>query len=154
MRTVFFLTGVMVAVAFSTFPQATPGMEIEALTPIIFVDEIEPCLSFWADLGFANVGEVEHEGKLGFVMLQRDNAPVMYQSFASIEADIPGLIDRVKGSVTTIYLRLTGLDEVKEQLLAGDVLQPERLTFYGAREIFVRAPCGTTVGFSEMQESR
>jgi len=87
-------------------------------------------------------------------MLQRDNAPVMYQSFASIEADIPGMIDPAKGSVTTIYLRLTGLDEIKAQLLAGDVVQEERLTFYGAREIFVRAPCGTTVGFSEMPGNR
>jgi hypothetical protein len=37
-----------------------------------------------------------------------------------------------------------------ERVVAGlEVVVPRRTTFYGAEEIFVRAPCGTVVGFAQ-----
>ena len=42
------------------------------LTPILVVDEIEPCIPFWTErLGFQKTTEVPHEGELGFVILER-----------------------------------------------------------------------------------
>ncbi len=38
-----------------------------------------------------------------------------------------------------------------EQLEGIEVVVPRRTTFYGADEIFVRAPCGTLVGFAADQ---
>ncbi len=153
MRTAVLLTVVMGVVAFSTPPQATPSMEIETLSPIIFVDEIEPCVSFWTAIGFENAGEAPHQDKIGFIMLQKDDVSVMYQSFASAEADIPGLVERPLRTTTAVYLRIKGFDDLLPKLEGVDVVQEERMTFYGAREIFVRAPCGTVVGFAEMQEN-
>ncbi len=127
-------------------------MEFQSLSPIIVVDTIEPCVPFWSALGFTAIAEVPHGDALGFIMLQRDNATVMYQSFASAEADIPGVVQRPLRSTTALYLRIKGFEEVLGKLGAAPVVVPERTTFYGAREIFVTAPCGTTVGFAEMSD--
>lgn len=128
-------------------------MEFKTLSPVIFVDAIEPCLSFWEErLGFTRVAEVPEGDKLGFVMLQRDNATVMYQSYASADNDIPGLADRAARPGIALYLSIADLDEVKRRLEGTDALVEERTTFYGARETFVRAPCGTIVGFAEHGE--
>ncbi len=150
--TVPLLTAIGLSVAFTIDRPKAPAMEFEALTPIIFVDEIEPCIPFWTDLGFANIGEVPHDDKLGFVMLQKDGAMVMSQSYASAMADVPEVVQRPLRSTTALYVRMTGFEELLQQLATAEVVIGERTTFYGAREIFVRAPCETVVGFAEMQE--
>ena len=128
-------------------------MEFKTLSPLVFVDAIEPCLAFWEErLDFQRIGEVPFEGRLGFVMLQRDNASIMYQTFDSADDDVPGLADRAAPQGTALYFAIADFDAVKARLAGVETLVDERTTFYGARETFVRAPCGSVVGFAEMQE--
>ncbi|HYV96003.1 MAG TPA: hypothetical protein VE967_00960, partial [Gemmatimonadaceae bacterium] len=61
------------------------------LTPVLVVDSIEPVLRFWDQLGFSKTAEVPHENVLGFVILERDQIQIMYQSRASVAADVPAL---------------------------------------------------------------
>jgi hypothetical protein len=49
---------------------------------------------------------------------------------------------------TTLYATVESLDPVIEALGDAEVLVPRRKTFYGADEVFVRAPCGTVVGLA------
>lgn len=117
------------------------------LTPIMTVDRIESCLSFWEErLGFARTVEVPHEDALGFAILERDGIEVMYQSRASVAADVPALAD--DGSRTMLYIEVDALDDVLAALDPATIVVPRRKTFYGADEVFVRAPCGTVVGFA------
>jgi len=123
-------------------------MQIKKLVPIIAVDAIEPCLPFWIDrLGFALTVQVPHEDRLGFVILARNGLEVMYQSRASMEADIPGVAS--SGHGITLYLDVDDINAVERVMAGFDVVVPRRTTFYGADEIFVRAPCGTVVGFAQ-----
>jgi hypothetical protein len=123
---------------------------MKKLTPIVFVEAIEPCLPFWTErLGFEAGVQVPHGDALGFVILTRDGAELMYQTFASLSDDLPALTDEVAGSTTTLFLEVDGgLDPVVEALEGVEHLVPRRTTFYGMDEIFVRAPCGTLVGFA------
>ena len=45
-------------------------------------------------------------------------------------------------------LIVDALDEVIGALGDTEVVVPRRQTFYGMDEVFVRAPCGTLVGFA------
>jgi uncharacterized glyoxalase superfamily protein PhnB len=127
-------------------------------TPIMTVAEIEPCLPFWTErLGFTLTATVPHGDKLGFAMLNRGNVELMYQSRASVEGDLgpasaaaghEGLVDALVGSTTTLFIEVEDLDAVAAALEGADVVVPRRRTFYGMDEIFVRAPCGTLVGFA------
>jgi uncharacterized glyoxalase superfamily protein PhnB len=130
---------------------ARPEAEMKKLTPVIFVDEVEPCVTFWQDLGFERTMEVPEGDRLGFAAVEKGGVEIMYQSRASVAADLPALaegdFDR-SGSV--LFIEVERLDDLLPLLEGVEVVVPERTTFYGAREIFVRASCGTVVGFAEM----
>jgi len=129
--------------------------QMTKLTPILVVDAIEPCLPFWTGgLGFEVTVTVPHEDEVGFAILQNGALELMYQSRASIDADLvasgapEGVGKQLAGGTTTLFIEVGKLDDVIDALGKADVIVPRRQTFYGMDEIFVRAPCGTVVGFA------
>jgi uncharacterized glyoxalase superfamily protein PhnB len=123
---------------------------MKKLSPVIVVEAIEPMLPFWRDrLGFTAGAEVPHQDRLGFVILQRDGVEVMYQSRASVAADVPAMA-RGDGTRTMLFIEVSDVRDVERRLSGIEVLVPMRQTFYGSTEFWVRAPCGTAVGFAEM----
>jgi hypothetical protein len=127
---------------------------LSKITPILVVDAIEPCLPFWTGLGFEVTVTVPHEDTIGFAILQSGALELMYQTRASIEADLGAsgapkdLGEDLSGGTTTLFIEVARLDDVIAVLGDADVVVPRRQTFYGMDEIFVRAPCGTVVGFA------
>ncbi|MEP7327057.1 MAG: hypothetical protein ABI836_13990 [Gemmatimonadota bacterium] len=125
---------------------------MKKLTPVIFVDRIEPVLGFWTDrLGFAATVEVPEGDSLGFVILVRDQLEVMYQSRASVARDVPAMAAEPFISRTNLFLEVENLEEFIPRLAGLPVTVPERTTFYGSREFGVRAPCGTNVVLAQFK---
>jgi hypothetical protein len=63
-------------------------MTVKKMTPVLLVDEVEPCVRFWKEqLGFEVAIEVPEGDKIGFVSLQKAGVELMYQSYASLEKD-------------------------------------------------------------------
>jgi hypothetical protein len=132
---------------------------MKRITPLITVEAIEPCLPFWTErLGFEVTATVPHDGAIGFAILARDGLELMYQTRASVEVDLEasgapaGLAREMAAGTATLYATVRALDPVIEALGDTEVLVPRRKTFYGADEIFVRAPCGTVVGLAAHPE--
>ena len=146
---VLLLTVGLVAATTAVWPQEEETL-MKSLTPVIFVDRIEPCLGFWEELGFKKTMEVPGDDGLNFATVSSGAVEVMYQTTASL-ADLPALAEMEFGP-TNFFIRVSDLNAIKPNLEAGDVVVPERKTFYGAREIVVRAPCGTLVTFAEFEE--
>ena len=47
-------------------------MTVKKITPVLFVEEVEPCVKFWMDrLGFEKTVELPEGNKLGFAILQK-----------------------------------------------------------------------------------
>jgi len=133
---------------------------MKKITPLLTVDEIEPCLRFWTErIGFEVTVTVPHEDSLGFAILHRDGLELMYQSRASIDADLvasgapTGLGQEMASGTSTLFIEVDALDDVIGVLGDTEVLVPRRTTFYGMDEIFVRPPCGTVVGFAARVET-
>jgi uncharacterized glyoxalase superfamily protein PhnB len=123
-------------------------METKKLTPVLVVDQVEPCAAFWTGpLGFARAAEVPHDGELGFVILQKDAVEIMYQSRASVAADLPGLA--AGAHRTVLYIEVDDLDAVEAAVAGAEVVQPPRTTFYGMMEVGVREPGGNVVIFAQ-----
>lgn len=147
---------IILALPFSIHENRQPIMK--KATAIIVVDAIEPCLLFWTALGFKVTAEVPHENTIGFAMLNNGDVEIMYQSRASIVADLErsgaptGLADELARSTTTLFVEVVEVDAVLENIEDAEVLVPRRQTFYGMDEVFVRAPCGTVVGFAARTE--
>ena len=125
-------------------------MNIDKITPVLVVEAIEPCLPLWTEqLGFEKTAEVPHGDRLGFVILVRDGVEMMLQTLASCRADDARLAEGLKAGDVVLYATVSSLEDAQRATGGLETLVPERRTFYGAREIFVRTPDGHRMGFSE-----
>lgn len=120
---------------------------LKRITPIMVVDEIEPCVAFWEALGFDRGPEVPHGDRLGFIILEKSGLEIMYQTRASIADDVPGLAPPPMGG-TCLFLEVMDLDATIEALGDAPVTIPRRKTFYGMEEIGVREPGGNAITFA------
>ena len=124
-------------------------MRVSRLTPVLLVEAIEPVLDFWVQrLGFAKTAEVPHEDKLGFVILERDGIQVMYQTRASVAADIPPLAQSPQRG-TFLFFEVDDLNAFEKALAGITPVVPRRKTFYGSEELIVNDPAGNTVTFAQ-----
>jgi uncharacterized glyoxalase superfamily protein PhnB len=125
-------------------------MNVKRITPVLFVNEIEPILTFWVDhLGFTRTIEVPHGDKLGFVALQKGATEVMYQTFSSLGDDMPLILEAAKKGPTFLYVEVDDLDAVLAALKDSKILQPERTAFYGMREVGFQDPGGHYITFAQ-----
>jgi catechol 2,3-dioxygenase-like lactoylglutathione lyase family enzyme len=125
----------------------TDNITLKSLAPILIVDDIAPCLPFWAErLGFSLVTTVPEAPPFGFAILARDGIEIMLQTRASSVADTGDITRDVRVSV--VYLSVGAIDPVIAALGEADIAVPRRTTFYGADEVWVRDPAGNLVGFA------
>ena len=130
-------------------------MSFKKLTPVLFVPRIEPVLAFWVErLGFQKTVEVPEGDHLGFVILQKDRVEIMYQTYDSVDKDMPAISADIRKGTTFLYVEVQDLDKVKSAVKDASCYMPERNTFYGSREIGVRDPAGHFVTFAQMNAAQ
>ena len=127
-----------------------PNAVTKKLTPVLMVEAIEPCLSLWVDrLGWTKTVEVPEGDKLGFVILAKDGAEVMYQTWVSVEKDVGHAIKRAVGTSVGLFIEVSDLNAIEKQLEDVAVVLPRRRTFYGMDELGVAEAGGHTVVFAQ-----
>ena len=125
-------------------------MTVKKITPVLFAQEVEPCVKFWVErLGFEKTVEVPEGNKLGFVMLQKGNVELMYQSYASAEKDVAALSQSFRKGPTFLYVEVGDLDATISAVNGAEVVMPVRSTFYGAKEIGIKDPAGHFITFAQ-----
>lgn len=116
------------------------------VTPVLIVPSIEPNLPLWEALGFARTAEVPHGDVLGFVILAREGAEVMYQTLDSVRADEPRALEKAKPGTASLFVEVADLDAAVAALPADtDIFVARRTTPYGATETFLRDGAGNVV---------
>jgi hypothetical protein len=123
------------------------------ITPVFIVESIEPVLPLWSALGFARTAEVPDGDRLGFVILQKDDVEVMYQTFASVKGDEPRSLDGKRAiGASGVFIVVDKLDDVARLVPAdADVIERRRETFYGAIEMILRDAAGNVIVLAEMK---
>jgi uncharacterized glyoxalase superfamily protein PhnB len=126
-------------------------MTVRKLTPILFAEEIEPCLKFWMEhLGFEKTIDVPDGNKLNFAILQKGPVELMYQTYASAQKDVTTVSADVRKGPSFLYVEVENLDKIISAVKGVDVAMPVRTTFYGAKEIGVKDPAGHVVIFAQL----
>ena len=127
-------------------------MALKQLTPVLIVDQVEPCLQFWVDrFGFTATNQVPGpDGSLVFASVDKDGIEVMYQTRASVIADAPERAAELNGRSIVLFVAVDDFDATEQALAGAPVVKPRHQTFYGSTEIYVREPGGHTVGFAWM----
>lgn len=129
-------------------------LQVSQVTPVIVVAQIEPCVAFWAKVGFRMLAEVPHDGRLGFAMLGNGSATLMYQTTASVAADLGGSAADTRWlrpglHQTHLFVTVVDLAAVESALSDVQVVLPRRKTFYGADETGYLDPAGNVVIFAQ-----
>jgi uncharacterized glyoxalase superfamily protein PhnB len=126
-------------------------MNVKKITPVLFVEDIAPCVNFWVErFGFEKTVEVPDGDKLAFAMLQKGNVELMYQSFASADKDVGTTISQVvRKGPTFLYVEVDNLEQTINAVKGTEVVMPKRTTFYGSTEIGIKDPAGHYVTFAE-----
>jgi uncharacterized glyoxalase superfamily protein PhnB len=112
------------------------------MTPVLFVEAVEPSLPFWIALGFRKVAEVPEGDRIGFAMLEQDGVEVMLQSFDSLRKDAPAAVAKGARPEVGLYVEVADVEAARARLGGAEVVIPLRDAFYGMREIGVRTPSG------------
>jgi len=116
------------------------------ITPVLIVDSIERSLDFWvARMGFEKTVDVPEGDVLGFVILVKDGAELMLQPLSSVLRDEPKF---ARPGYTCLFIEVEDFAQTKNRLEGYPIELPERVTFYGMREIGVFEPGGHTVIFA------
>lgn len=131
-------------------------MNVRKITPVLFVQDVEPCLKFWVDrFGFHTTAEVPDGDKLAFAILQRGNVELMYQSYASADKDVGTTISQAaRKGPTFLYVEVDNLNETIAAANGAEVVMPKRETFYGSTEIGIKDPAGHWVTFAEFGQQQ
>ncbi|HEU4413828.1 MAG TPA: VOC family protein [Candidatus Angelobacter sp.] len=123
---------------------------IKRITPILFAQEIEPCISFWTErMGFANVVEVPEGDSVGFVLLQKDGVELMYQSYASVEKDNAATAQAARKGPAFLYIEVENLETALAATNGAEIAMPVRSTFYGSKEFGIKDPVGHYIIFAQ-----
>jgi catechol 2,3-dioxygenase-like lactoylglutathione lyase family enzyme len=127
---------------------------LQHLTPVLVVDEVEPCLRFWTEkLGFIAENQVPGDnGKLVFASAKAGDVEVMYQTRASVLAERPEAAGEFVGHSTVLFIIVDDLGRVETALSGVPVVKPRHDTFYGTTDLYVREPGGNVVGFAQFKK--
>jgi uncharacterized glyoxalase superfamily protein PhnB len=124
------------------------------LTPVLVVDDVEPCLRFWTErLGFTAETQVPGDNaKLVFASARAGDVEVMYQTRASVLAERPDAADEVVGHSTVLFITVDDLDPIEASVSGAPIVKPRHDTFYGSTELYVKEPGGNLVGFAQFKK--
>jgi len=124
------------------------------LTPVLVVDDVEPCLRFWTEkLGFTAENQVPGDnGRLVFASARAGDVEVMYQTRASVLAERPDAADELVGHSTVLFVTVDDLDPIEASVSGAPIVKPRHDTFYGSTELYVKEPGGNLVGFAQFKK--
>jgi uncharacterized glyoxalase superfamily protein PhnB len=133
----------------------TPNLfGLQHLTPVLVVDEVEPCLRFWTEkLGFTVENQVPGDnGGLVFASAKAGDVEVMYQTRASVLAERPEAAAEFVGRSTVLFITVDDLDRIETAVSGAPIVKPRHDTFYGSTELYVKEPGGNVVGFAQFRK--
>ena len=124
------------------------------LTPVLVVDDVEPCLRFWTEkLGFTAENQVPGDnGRLVFASARAGDVEVMYQTRASVLAERPDAADELVGHSTVLFVTVDDLVPIEASVSGAPIVKPRHDTFYGSTELYVKEPGGNLVGFAQFKK--
>jgi uncharacterized glyoxalase superfamily protein PhnB len=119
------------------------------ITPVLIVKKIEESLPFWVDrMGFQKTVEVPDGNVMGFAILVREGAELMFQTINSVRKDVPAFAPKGAANAASLFVEVDDFNDVRTRLKGYPIAVQERETFYGMREIGVVEPSGHQVIFA------
>jgi uncharacterized glyoxalase superfamily protein PhnB len=125
-------------------------VEIKKITPILFAEELETCIQFWAErLGFQKTVEVPEGNKTAFAILEKNGLELMYQTFASVDKDDATIGAAVRKGPSILYIEVADLEAALVATQGAEMVMQVRTTFYQSKEFGIKDPAGHYLIFAQ-----
>ncbi len=122
---------------------------MDSISPNIFVKDINKTIDFYKQLGFNVITTVPEQGNFIFAMMTCGNVTFMFQTFESLDNDLP-MISRQNGGSLLLYIQTTAIrkffDQIKDNV---KVIKGLEKIFYGATEFSIEDNNGYLLTFAE-----
>jgi hypothetical protein len=124
-------------------------MNMKSITPVLFVDRVEPTRDFFQRTGFTVLFDVPEGDHLGFVGLARDGVQVMVETRGNSNEgpQLQALTRQSRHAV--VFIEVDDLDAVIAAMKGAKVLVERHTTFYKSDEISYEEPGGNVVTFAK-----
>jgi uncharacterized glyoxalase superfamily protein PhnB len=101
-------------------------------------------------LGFEPTAEVPGENGPVFAIVKHDDVQLMFQSRASLEADLDVLRGAPIAASQTFYIEVDGVEDLRRRIEGkAQIVKDLHDTFYGTREFYFTDCNGYVLSFSE-----
>lgn len=123
---------------------------MESVSPNIFVDDLPRTIEYYQKLGFQVITSVPDEkGNMIFALMMNGTVTFMFQTFKSIENQLPS-VSRQPGGSLLLYIKMKGIRSFFEKIDGKvKILSGLEKTFYGATEFSVIDPNNFVLTFAE-----
>ena len=127
-------------------------MKITSVTPVLFVDRVEPTRDFFLKAGFEVMFDVPEGDRLGFVGLHHGGVQVMVETRGNSNEKEPfrGLTRESRRAV--VFIEVDDLDAVIAALKGERIAAERHTTFYKADELTYEEPGGNLVTFAKIDK--
>lgn len=125
--------------------------EFLRVTPNLVVQDMERSTRFYRDvLDFSVIATVPEQAPFAFVWLKRGQVDIFLNDQAAVNEHDPALANRPIGGAFTIYILVTGVDELHAAVASRTtVVEPPETKFYGMRECLIADPDGYLLTIAE-----
>jgi uncharacterized glyoxalase superfamily protein PhnB len=123
---------------------------METVSPNIFVSDLPVTIEYYEKLDFKIMTSVpDANGDMIFALMMNGSTTFMFQTFKSIEKQLP-VVSRQKGGSLLLYIKMKGIRAYFEKVKAKvTVISSLEKTFYGATEFSVVDPNNFVLTFAE-----
>ena len=124
-------------------------MKITSITPVLFVDRVEPTRDFFQKAGFEVMFDIPEGDHLGFAGLQRDGLQVMIETRGNANEDVKMQELTRESRRAVVFIEVDDLDELIQAMQGAKVLVERHQTFYKSDELTYEEPGGHLVTFAK-----
>jgi uncharacterized glyoxalase superfamily protein PhnB len=123
---------------------------METVSPNIFVTDLPGTIEFYQKLDFQVITSVpDANGEMIFALMINGATTFMFQTFKSIENQLPA-VSRKKGGSLLLYIKMKGIRAFFEKIRKTiPIMSDLEKTFYGATEFSVVDPNNFVLTFAE-----
>jgi uncharacterized glyoxalase superfamily protein PhnB len=123
---------------------------METVSPNIFVTDLPGTIEFYQKLDFQVITSVpDASGEMIFALMMNGATTFMFQTFKSIENQLPA-VSREKGGSLLLYIKMKGIRAFFEKIRKTiPIMSGLEKTFYGATEFSVVDPSNFVLTFAE-----
>lgn len=124
-------------------------MKVTSITPVLFVDRVEPTRDFFQHAGFEVMFDIPEGDHLGFAGMSRDGQQLMIETRGNTHEDARLQQLSRESRRAVVFIEVDDLDALIAAMPGDRIVVQRHQTFYKSDELTYEEPGGNLVTFAK-----